>query len=87
MPLAIKRKDKSTKQGRVEALCQAESINKRTVKQQRGALKDIKEVSLRIAEAVAQQAVEEGVTEGRDSTPLKERLEAHFWTPAYACYG
>ncbi|BBG29635.1 malic enzyme [Zymobacter palmae] len=49
--------------------------------------KDIKEVSLRIAEAVAQQAVEEGVTEGRDSTPLKERLEAHFWTPAYACYG
>ncbi|BBG29384.1 hypothetical protein [Zymobacter palmae] len=50
-------------------------------------MKDIKEVSLRIAEAVAQQAVEEGVTEGRDSTPLKERLEAHFWTPAYACYG
>ncbi|WP_156934028.1 hypothetical protein [Zymobacter palmae] len=50
-------------------------------------MKDIKEASLRIAEAVAQQAVEEGVTEGCDSTPLKERLEAHFWTPAYACYG
>ena len=48
--------------------------------------KDIKEVSLRIAEAVAQQAFEDGVTEGHDSAHLKERIEAHFWTPEYARY-
>ncbi|WP_414502878.1 hypothetical protein [Zymobacter sp. IVIA_5232.4 C2] len=49
-------------------------------------MKEIKEVSLRIAEAVAQQTVEDSVTEGRDSVHLKERSETHFWTPECARY-
>ncbi|WP_414499953.1 hypothetical protein [Zymobacter sp. IVIA_12111.31 C1] len=41
---------------------------------------------MRIAEAVAQQTVEDSVTEGRDSAHLKDPIEAHFWTPEYARY-
>ncbi|WP_414499850.1 hypothetical protein [Zymobacter sp. IVIA_12111.31 C1] len=43
-------------------------------------------MSLCTAEAVAQHAVEDGMTEGRDSPHLKERSETHFWTPEYARY-
>ena len=47
---------------------------------------DIKEASVRIVETVAQQAIEDGVTESRDSAHLKECIEALCWTPEYARY-
>ena len=48
--------------------------------------KEIKEVSLRIAEAVAAQAINEGVTSVKNSGELKERIQAEFWIPEYLGY-
>lgn len=48
--------------------------------------KDIKGVSLRIAEAVATQAITEGITGIKNDNGLKERIHAAFWTPEYTSY-
>lgn len=48
--------------------------------------KDIKEVSIRIAEAVARQAIEEGVANALSDEELKERIDESFWIPEYVSY-
>lgn len=48
--------------------------------------KDIKEVSICIAEAVARQAIEDKVAHAINNDELKEHICNSFWVPEYASY-
>ena len=48
--------------------------------------KDIRDVSTRIAVAVAQQAVADGVAKASEETSIETRIKESFWTPEYTCY-
>ena len=48
--------------------------------------KDIRDVSTRIAVAVAKQAITDGVAKPHEQESLEARIEENFWTPEYAHY-
>ena len=47
---------------------------------------DSRKVSLVVAEAVALQAIADGVAEGGGEASLKQRLRAYVWEPVYLPY-
>ncbi len=49
-------------------------------------VEDLREVAVTIARAVASQAVEDGVAQGRSDDDLDARIQAHLWEPVYRTY-
>ena len=47
---------------------------------------DARDVSMRVAEAVAMQACKEGLTEPISAAKIFEKIEANIWTPLYRPY-
>jgi len=47
---------------------------------------DARDVSMRVAEAVAMQACKEGLTEPMSAAKIFEKIEANIWTPLYRPY-
>jgi malate dehydrogenase (oxaloacetate-decarboxylating) len=49
-------------------------------------LEDIREVSIKIAFAVAKKAMEQGVASQRTDERIRQKIEENFWTPDYRPY-
>lgn len=49
-------------------------------------LEDIREVSVKIAFAVAKKAMEQGVASQRTDDRIRQKIEENFWTPDYRPY-
>lgn len=49
-------------------------------------LEEIREVSIKIAFAVAKKAMEQGVASKRTDERIRQKIEENFWTPEYRPY-